>query len=108
MPHVSANFSAAQSGRVLAAAVPGRVLLVRRVLISAESAGNFALLSAAGGTSQQSITPAWWLRNGRVLDLELERSHGIATNRGESLGLKTVLAGPNYRHGVLIWYEVLE
>lgn len=105
MAFFKAEYSGAQTNTTLVAAVSNRIILVTRVVFSADSDGSIKLVSDPGGTPAD-ITPVLYVADNAQNELNLGHAFALGTGLGKALGITTTVGIPD-GHSVMIWYELV-
>lgn len=92
---------------VLVAAVPGKLLVVTRLLFTSGVTGSLRVQSDPGGAGQADLTARLFLAGNRALDLAFGREWGLASERGKALGFTTQMSSSG-NYSVALWYEVAD
>jgi hypothetical protein len=108
MAVAQAEYTSSQTDTVLVSGVADKIIVVLRVLFTAEAAVKFKLQSDPGGANETDMTPLVYCSAVVPFDCRLGRHFGLATERGKSLGFTSSFDAENEDHSIIIWYEVVD
>ena len=101
----SGNFNTAQTGLVIAEAVPETLIRIHRVIITGWTGVNLTLLSDPGGAHEEALACRLRATSGSIGVYDFSGRFALGGGKGKGVGLTAAYQGAGGEYSLTVFWE---